>query len=252
MFINRRIGPKQVDNNVTKTYVKVPILAAIFDCTKIWREFRLPTMSFQSPNRLINRSLYTEQFNYKENLWNKLRIGSLNSSVIGSLFNILKSLLRITILQMTTTLKDIMRKRLETIEESASVQEAAKKLKDKDISSLIVVDREGKPQGLVTERDIVTKVCISDTFTSTITNKQIMSEPLIVIDSTSTPSIAADMMLQLNVRHLLVVDDMNKTDKLASNKPVGIITPLDFARYEEFPNDEVGKDEIEKMLEYYI
>jgi hypothetical protein len=79
-----------------------------------------------------------------------------------------------------------------------------------------------------------------------------MSEPLIVIDSTSTPSIAADMMLQLNVRHLLVVDDMNKTDKLASNKPVGIITPLDFARYEEFPNDEVGKDEIEKMLEYYI
>ena len=153
---------------------------------------------------------------------------------------------------MTTTLKDIMRKRLETIEESASVQEAAKKLKDKDISSLIVVDREGKPQGLVTERDIVTKVCISDTFTSTITNKQIMSEPLIVIDSTSTPSIAADMMLQLNVRHLLVVDDMNKTDKLASNKPVGIITPLDFARYEEFPNDEVDKDEIEKMLEYYI
>lgn len=144
-----------------------------------------------------------------------------------------------------------MRKRLETIEESASVQEAAKKLKDKDISSLIVVDREGKPQGLVTERDIVTKVCISDTFTSSITNKQIMSEPLIVIDSTSTPSKAADMMLQLNVRHLLVVDDMNKTDKLASNKG-GIITPLDFARYEEFPNDEVGKDEIEKMLEYYI
>ena len=33
---------------------------------------------------------------------------------------------------------------------------------------------------------------------------------------------------------------------------IGIITPLDFARYEEFPNDEVGKDEIEKMLEYFI
>ena len=48
MFINRRIGPKKVDNNVTKTYVKVPILVAIFDCTKIWRESRLPTMSFQS------------------------------------------------------------------------------------------------------------------------------------------------------------------------------------------------------------
>jgi hypothetical protein len=53
-------------------------------------------------------------------------------------------------------------------------------------------------------------------------------------------------MLQYNVRHLLVI---NTED---NDKPVGIITPLDFARYEEFPNDEVGKDEIEKMLEYFI
>ena len=176
MFINRRIGPKKVDNNVTKTYVKVPILGAIFDCTKIWHESHLPTMSFQSHLTACSiEACIQSNLIIRRNLWNKLRIGSLNSSVIGSLFNILKSLLRITILQMTTTLKDIMRKRLETIEESASVQEAAKKLKDKDISSLIVVDREGKPQGLVTERDIVTKVCISDTFTSTITSKQIMS-----------------------------------------------------------------------------
>ena len=66
----------------------------------------------------------------------------------------------------------------------------AKKLKDKEVSSLIVVDIDGKPQGLITERDIVTKVCTSDTFTSTITNKQIMSVPLITIDSTTTPAVA--------------------------------------------------------------
>jgi CBS domain-containing protein len=159
-----------------------------------------------------------------------------------------KSLKKILFLAMTTVMRDIMRKRLETIEVSASVQDAAKKLKDRDVSSLIVVDREGKPQGLVTERDIVTKVCTSDTFTSTITNKQIMSVPLIAIDSASSPAVAADMMLQHNVRHLLVID----SDKSDSNNLVGIITPLDFARYEEFPNDEVDKDEIERMLEYYI
>jgi len=145
-----------------------------------------------------------------------------------------------------------MRKRLQTIEDSASVQDSAKKLKDREVSSLIVVDREGKPQGLVTERDIVTKVSTSDTYTSTITNKQIMSVPLIAIDSASSPAIAADMMLQHNVRHLLVIDNYNNSDKSDSNNLVGIITPLDFARYEEFPNDEVGKDEIERMLEYYI
>lgn len=144
-----------------------------------------------------------------------------------------------------------MRKKLETIEESASVQDAAKKMKDKDVSSLIVVDADDIPQGLLTERDLVTKVCINDTYTSTITNGQIMSVPLVTIDSKSSPSTAADKMLQYNVRHLLVIDT-DDNDKSNLNKPVGIITPLDFARYEEFPNDEVGKDEIEKMLEYYI
>lgn len=152
---------------------------------------------------------------------------------------------------MTTTVRNIMRKKLETIEESASVQDAAKKMKDKDVSSLIVVDEDDIPQGLLTERDLVTKVCINDTYTSTITNKQIMSVPLVTIDSKSSPSTAADKMLQYNVRHLLVIDT-DDNDKSNLNKPVGIITPLDFARYEEFPNDEVGKDEIEKMLEYYI
>jgi CBS domain-containing protein len=149
---------------------------------------------------------------------------------------------------MTTIVRDIMRKRLETIEDSASVQDAAKKLKDREVSSLIVVDIDGKPQGLITERDIVTKVCTSDTFTSTISNKQIMSVSLITIDSTTTPAVAADMMLQHNVRHLLVID----SDKSDSRNFVGIITPLDFARYEEFPNDEVDKDEIDRMLQYYI
>ena len=146
---------------------------------------------------------------------------------------------------MNMTVRDIMRKKLETIEEMASVQEAAKKMKDKNVSSLVVVDEKGKPQGLLTERDLVRKVCIDDIHTSTVTNKEIMSSPLITIDSKSSPSIAADMMLQNNVRHLLVVDD-----KYDVNKPIGIITPLDFTRYQEYTDN--YKDAIEKILEYYI
>ena len=63
---------------------------------------------------------------------------------------------------MTLTISDIMRKKLETIEEMASVQEAAKKMEGKNVSSLIAVDTNGKPQGLVTERDLARKVCIND------------------------------------------------------------------------------------------
>jgi len=147
---------------------------------------------------------------------------------------------------MTLAISDIMRKKLETIEEMASVQEAAKKMKDKNVSSLLVVDTNGKPQGLVTERDLARKVCINDVHTSTVTNKEIMSFPLITINATSSPSMAADMMLQNNVRHLLVVDDKDN-----ANKPVSIITPRDFTRYQEYAANE-DKDAIEKILEYYI
>jgi CBS domain-containing protein len=47
-------------------------------------------------------------------------------------------------------------------EGTASVQEAAKKMKDNNLSSLVVVDGDGEPQGLVTELDLVRKVCIND------------------------------------------------------------------------------------------
>jgi CBS domain-containing protein len=149
---------------------------------------------------------------------------------------------------MTTTISHIMRRKLETIEGTASVQQAANKMKDKNVSSLVVVDQNGKPNGLVTERDLVTKVCVNDVRAGMVTNNEIMSFPLITINSNSSPSIAADMMLQNNVRHLLVV---NNDDKSSLNTPIGIITPRDFTRYQEYTNDE-EKDNIEKILEYYI
>jgi CBS domain-containing protein len=41
---------------------------------------------------------------------------------------------------MTINVSDMMSKSLETIQEMASVQEAAKKMKEKNVSSLVVVD----------------------------------------------------------------------------------------------------------------
>ena len=151
-----------------------------------------------------------------------------------------------------TTISDIMRKKLETIEGTASVQQAAKKMKDRNVSSLLIVDEKDNPQGIVSERDLVTKVCYNDRSASAVTNQEIMSSPLITISSKSSPSEAADMMLQHNVRHLLVVDRSNdNNNSINPSKPIGIITPLDFTRYQEYSNDK-EKDTIEKILEYYI
>jgi CBS domain-containing protein len=149
---------------------------------------------------------------------------------------------------MTDIVRDLMRKKIETIEESASVQEAAKKMKEKNVSSLVVVDKNGRPLGLITERDLVRKVCINDIYTSKITNKEIMSSPLVTVKSKSVSSEAVDIMLQNNVRHLLVIDNEPSEDV---NKPIGIITPLDFTRSQGYAGSD-DSDTIEKLLEYYI
>ena len=149
---------------------------------------------------------------------------------------------------MIETVNDFMRKSLITIEESASVQEAANRMKDKNISSLLVVDEINRPLGLITERDMVRKVCIHDVSTSKLIIKEIMSSPLITIDSNSSASEAADMMLRNNVRHLLVVDSKSSE---GLDKPIGIVTPLDFTKSEGYAGSD-DNDTIEMLLEYYI
>jgi CBS domain-containing protein len=149
---------------------------------------------------------------------------------------------------MTETVNDFMRKSLITIEESASVQKAANRMKDKNVSSLVVVDEISRPLGLITERDLVRKVCIHDISTSKLIIKEIMSSPLITIDSNSSASEAADMMLRNNVRHLLVVDSKSSE---GLDKPIGIVTPLDFTKSEGYAGSD-DNDTVEKLLEYYI
>ena len=149
---------------------------------------------------------------------------------------------------MTITVSDLMRKKLVTIKESTSVQEAANKMKEKNVSSLVVVDENGRPLGLITERDLVRKVCIRDVYTSKVINKEIMSSPLITVKSKALSSEAVDIMLQNNVRHLLVIDNESSEDV---NKPIGIITPLDFTRSQGYAGSD-DNDTIEKLLEYYI
>jgi CBS domain-containing protein len=149
---------------------------------------------------------------------------------------------------MTETVNDFMRKSLISIEESASVQEAANRMKDKNVSSLVVVDVISRPLGLITERDLVRKVCIHDVSTSKLIIKEIMSSPLITIDSNSSASEAADMMLRNNVRHLLVVDSKSSE---GLDKPIGIVTPLDFTKSEGYAGSD-DNDTVEKLLEYYI
>jgi CBS domain-containing protein len=131
---------------------------------------------------------------------------------------------------MATTIfvGELMTQKLETIGILSSAQEAAKKMRDNNVSSLVVIDASNnKPIGIVTERDLVRKVCANDTNSnSRMLIKNIMSSsPLVTIDARLPVEAAADVMIQNKVRHLLVVENND------INKPLGIVTPTDFVAY---------------------
>lgn len=151
---------------------------------------------------------------------------------------------------MTTTLKEFMSRKLEFIEITATLQEAAKMMTNKDISSLIIVDKSNNHVGLVSERDIVRKGCSrEDVNIKSVRVSEIMSSPLITINHKSSPGEAAELLVKNKIRHLLVVDDKGKR--------VGIITPMDFTRYKQLNyntsyGDKADEDAVTKMLESYV
>ena len=152
----------------------------------------------------------------------------------------------------------LMTERLKTIESSSTAQEASKKMRDNNISSLVVVDNKNnnKPIGIVTERDLVRKVCVNNANSSKMLIKNIMSSPLVTIDSRSSVEVAADVMSQNKVRHLLVVEENTDTtnsdnDDYNITRPLGIITPSDFVGYlkENLNIDEVNAKILESLKE---
>jgi CBS domain-containing protein len=118
-------------------------------------------------------------------------------------------------------------------------------MRDKNISSLVVVNSSNKPIGIITERDLVRKVCANDSSSKNTNVKDILSDVLVTTDALSEVGVAADIMIQNNVRHLLVVEGDDVT------KPLGIITPTDFAGYlkENLNMDDVNARILESLKE---
>ena len=125
----------------------------------------------------------------------------------------------------TKSVGEIMTRKLEKINSAATAQEVAKKMSEIKVSSLLVTDDTGKPIGIVTEGNLVRKI-VADKFKASAVNvQQIMFSPPVTIDPNSSMEIAADIMNQNKVKHLLVVENEDL------NKPLGIISATDFAGY---------------------
>jgi CBS domain-containing protein len=143
---------------------------------------------------------------------------------------------------VATTVRHVIRKKLETIGPSSTAQEAAKRMRSKKISSLVVIERGDAPVGIVTERDLVRQVCSKDISSDSVLIQEIMSSPIVTIDVNASIEQAADKMIQNKVRHLLIVED---------GRIYGIITPSDFTIYltENLNMDEMNARILQSLKE---
>jgi CBS domain-containing protein len=117
--------------------------------------------------------------------------------------------------------RDIMIRSVTTIEYDKTAKDVALLFMEKRISSLVVV-KDGKPIGLVTERDLARKVSTTDRKSSEVPLSEIMSANFRWVEPMTPIEDAVQKMLNKNVRRLLVLDN---------NNLVGIITETDLAKY---------------------
>jgi len=91
-----------------------------------------------------------------------------------------------------------------------SVSEVAKMM-DENLTSSILVRKEGVVQGIVTERDILRKIVAKGKNPDAINISEIMNSPLITVEENSTLYEASELMDKLNIRRLVVTNG----DKIA-------------------------------------
>jgi len=109
---------------------------------------------------------------------------------------------------------DVMTPKVVTEDEETPVTIISADMEVSGIGS-VVITKEGKPVGIITDRDIAIKVIMKNRRPKEVKAKEIMSSPLITIGPDASIEKACALLAERSIRRLPVIDD----DKL-----VGIIS----------------------------
>lgn len=117
--------------------------------------------------------------------------------------------------------KDVMSEKVVTVNGDVTISEVAKIMSENKIGCLIV-SRDGKVVGIVTERDLVRRVLAKKLDPDKTRVNEVMSKPVIVIKDTVTIEDAVAIMAKNGIRRLPVIDEEYTL--------VGIVTATDLAK----------------------
>jgi signal-transduction protein with cAMP-binding, CBS, and nucleotidyltransferase domain len=93
-----------------------------------------------------------------------------------------------------------------TVYADAPVIEVAERMRDEEVGSLIVVDGEDNPIGIVTDRDLLRRVVAAERAVEDTSARDIMSEPLLCVDADEPIDKVVQQMASHGVRRIAVLD----------------------------------------------
>ena len=122
---------------------------------------------------------------------------------------------------MTTTAADIMTHSPECISESASLVDAARKMRDLGVGALPICGDDDRLKGMLTDRDIVVRCLAEGGDPNTTTAGSLAEGEPVTVDAADPIEDVMETMAQYQLRRLPVIDKHNL---------VGIISEADIAQ----------------------
>jgi CBS domain-containing protein len=122
--------------------------------------------------------------------------------------------------------KDAMSSPVVSLDEEAPSNKIANIMDKNDLGCVIIINKAGKPIGIITERDLVLRVLTKNLKPDTVKAKDIMTSPLVTIEPDATISDAARRMSRLDIRRLGVLYKGNLVGLISSKDILGVMPEL--------------------------
>lgn len=122
--------------------------------------------------------------------------------------------------------KDVMSSPVVVTEENASANKVAKLMLDNKVGCVIVTNKEETPLGIVTERDLITRVLAKNVAPEKTTALEFMSSPLVTIEPDASVTEAAKRMRKKDIRRLAVIYKNNLVGIVSSKDILDVMPEL--------------------------
>jgi len=143
----------------------------------------------------------------------------------------------------TKTMASITSEAAATVDQSQSVYQTIE-LMNKNGAGAVVVTAEGKPTGIVTERDVLKRVATKEIRTKDTTVKEVMTSPLITMDHAALVGDVLAEMYRRDIRNMPVSGDKGEL--------IGIVSMPDILQYAQaFDIDEKVRQAWKEVKEHY-